>query len=37
MAKAKPAALKEFSEILLPKRTDGIEVKKWDGSYYSEN
>jgi hypothetical protein len=31
MAKAKPAAQKEFAEITgFRQRTDGIETRKWD-------
>jgi Zn-dependent oligopeptidase len=38
MQKAKPAAMKEFSELLaFAKKLDGIEkLEKWDGAYYSE-
>lgn len=38
LAKAKPAADKEFTELTaFAKKTDGIEqLEKWDGSYYSE-
>ncbi|MDR2223974.1 MAG: M3 family metallopeptidase [Flavobacteriaceae bacterium] len=38
LAKAKPAADKEFAELTaFAKQTDGIELlEKWDGSYYSE-
>ncbi|MBD1430551.1 M3 family metallopeptidase [Sphingobacterium litopenaei] len=38
LAKAKPAAEKEFQELTaFAKEKDGIEVlEKWDGSYYSE-
>lgn len=38
LAKAKPAADKEFAELTaFAKKTDGIEqLEKWDGSYYSE-
>ncbi|MBU0941875.1 MAG: M3 family metallopeptidase [Bacteroidetes bacterium] len=38
LAKAKPAAQKEFVELqAFAKETDGIEVlEKWDGGYYSE-
>ena len=38
LAKAKPAALKEFAELsAFAKKLDGIEqLEKWDGAYYSE-
>ena len=38
LAKAKPAALKEFEQLAaFAKELDGIEqLEKWDGSYYSE-
>ena len=38
LEKAKPAALKEFSELAaFAKEIDGIEqLEKWDGSYYAE-
>ena len=38
LAKAKPAALKEFAELsAFAKKIDGIEqLEKWDGAYYSE-
>lgn len=38
LAKAKPAAVKEFSELTnYAKQLDGIEqLEKWDGAYYSE-
>lgn len=38
LAKAKPAADKEFAELTaFAKKTDGIDqLEKWDGSYYSE-
>ena len=38
LAKAKPAALKEFAELTaFAKELDGIEqLEKWDGAYYSE-
>lgn len=38
LEKAKPAALKEFSELTaFAKELDGIEqLEKWDGSYYAE-
>ena len=38
LEKAKPAALKEFSELTaFAKEIDGIEqLEKWDGSYYAE-
>jgi len=38
LAKAKPAALKEFEELsAFAKEIDGIkQLQKWDGSYYSE-
>ncbi|CAD0005702.1 M3 family metallopeptidase [Flavobacterium salmonis] len=38
LAKAKPAAQKEFSELTsFAKELDGIEqLEKWDGAYYSE-
>ena len=38
LAKAKPAAEKEFAQLTaFAKELDGIdELKKWDGSYYSE-
>lgn len=38
LAKAKPAALKEFAELTaFAKKLDGIEqLEKWDGAYYSE-
>jgi peptidyl-dipeptidase Dcp len=38
LQKAKPAALKEFTELTaFAKELDGIEkLEKWDGSYYSE-
>jgi len=38
LAKAKPAAQKEFSELTaFAKKLDGIEqLEKWDGAYYSE-
>lgn len=38
LAKAKPAALKEFADLqAFAKETDGIEtLEKWDGGYYSE-
>lgn len=38
LAKAKPAAQKEFAELTaFAKELDGIEeLEKWDGSYYSE-
>ncbi len=38
LAKAKPAAQREFAELqLFAKNTDGIEkLEKWDGAYYSE-
>lgn len=38
LAKAKPAAEKEFAELTAyAKQLDGIEqLEKWDGSYYSE-
>lgn len=38
LEKAKPAALKEFSELAaFAKELDGIEqLEKWDGSYYAE-
>ena len=38
LAKAKPAAQKEFAELTaFAKQLDGIEqLEKWDGSYYSE-
>ncbi|AOW08239.1 M3 family metallopeptidase [Flavobacterium gilvum] len=38
LAKAKPAAQKEFAELsAFAKKLDGIEqLEKWDGAYYSE-
>lgn len=38
LEKAKPAALKEFTELTaFAKKLDGIEqLEKWDGAYYSE-
>ncbi len=38
LAKAKPAALKEFAELTaFAKELDGIDqLEKWDGAYYSE-
>jgi Zn-dependent oligopeptidase len=38
LAKAKPAALKEFAELTaFAKKLNGIEkLEKWDGAYYSE-
>ena len=38
LAKAKPAALREFAELTaFAKKLDGIEqLEKWDGAYYSE-
>jgi peptidyl-dipeptidase Dcp len=38
LAKAKPAAEKEFAELsAFAKETDGIDhLEKWDGAYYSE-
>jgi len=38
LAKAKPAALREFAELTaFAKELDGIEqLEKWDGAYYSE-
>ena len=38
LAKAKPAAQKEFAELTaFAKKLDGIEqLEKWDGAYYSE-
>ncbi|GEC72402.1 peptidyl-dipeptidase Dcp [Flavobacterium flevense] len=38
LAKAKPAALKEFKQLTaFAKELDGIEqLEKWDGAYYSE-
>ena len=38
LAKAKPAALKEFEQLsAFAKELDGIEqLEKWDGAYYSE-
>ncbi|MGQ7945370.1 M3 family metallopeptidase [Flavobacterium sp. WC2509] len=38
LAKAKPAALKEFEQLsAFAKKLDGIEkLEKWDGAYYSE-
>lgn len=38
LAKAKPAALKEFAQITaFAKELDGIDqLEKWDGAYYSE-
>ncbi|MFD2601324.1 M3 family metallopeptidase [Flavobacterium suzhouense] len=38
LAKAKPAAQKEFAELTaFAKETDGIDhLEKWDGAYYSE-
>ena len=38
LAKAKPAALKEFAELsAFAKKLDGLEqLEKWDGAYYSE-
>jgi len=38
LAKAKPAALKEFADLTtFAKKLDGIEqLEKWDGAYYSE-
>ncbi|MDQ6529505.1 M3 family metallopeptidase [Flavobacterium sp. LHD-85] len=38
LAKAKPAAQKEFTELTaFAKKLDGIEqLEKWDGAYYSE-
>ena len=38
LAKAKPAALKEFEQLTaFAKELDGIEqLEKWDGAYYSE-
>ncbi|UFH35839.1 M3 family metallopeptidase [Flavobacterium acetivorans] len=38
LAKAKPAALKEFAELTaFAKKLDGIDqLEKWDGAYYSE-
>ncbi|GIZ07355.1 M3 family metallopeptidase [Flavobacterium sp. UMI-01] len=38
LAKAKPAAQKEFAELsAFAKKIDGIEtLEKWDGAYYSE-
>ncbi|WP_367774105.1 M3 family metallopeptidase [Flavobacterium sp. WC2421] len=38
LAKAKPAALKEFAELsAFAKKLDGLEqLEKWDGPYYSE-
>jgi Zn-dependent oligopeptidase len=38
MAKAKPAAQREFAELsAFAKETDGIDhLEKWDGAYYSE-
>ncbi|WP_026707045.1 M3 family metallopeptidase [Flavobacterium frigidarium] len=38
LAKAKPAAQKEFAELqAFAKETDGIEtLEKWDGGYYAE-
>jgi len=38
LAKAKPAAQKEFAELtVFAKKLDGIEqLEKWDGAYYSE-
>ena len=38
LAKAKPAALKEFEQLAaFAKELDGIDrLEKWDGSYYSE-
>mgnify|MGYP003617422000 CR=1 FL=1 len=38
LAKAKPAAQKEFAELTaFAKELDGIEqLEKWDGAYYSE-